>query len=390
VLSPFLIRRGREARGRGALIVEPIAVKASRADFDARPLARFTHPTIDSVSRPTPWHGLLPIPTVSSLSKLSGFRSTSFVRFGFSHLAGSETWDTPADVRLCGRRGGTFCLIATPARDIHPPKPESRVKPDYAVAFDDIFDGLRAREIWRRLGWQEVRRRYRRTVFGPFWTTLSLGIFIGAISVVWAPLFNANLRTYLPYLTAGMVSWSFVSSIVIEGCSSFTSGENLIKQLNFPYSTLAFMVVWRNTIVLFHHLVILFIIYLVLPENLSFAILLFLPGLFILALNGVWLVILLGMISARFRDVPPLIGNLMQVMLFITPIFWSPDQLGGRGRILVNLNYLYHLIDLLRSPLLGARPAALSYIITILGGIIGWLITFMIYARFRRRIAFWL
>ena len=267
---------------------------------------------------------------------------------------------------------------------------EPRVKPDYAVAYDDIFDGLRAREIWTRLGWQEVRRRYRRTVFGPFWATLSLGIFIGAISVVWAPLFNADLRTYLPYLMAGMVSWSFVSQTIIEGCASFTGSENLIKQLNFPYSTLAFMVVWRNMIVLFHHLVILLIIYLVLPENLSFAILLFLPGLFIVALNGVWLVILLGMISARFRDVPPLIGNLVQVMLFITPIFWSPDQLGGRGRILVNLNYLYHLIDLLRAPLLGGRPAALSYIVTIIGAIIGWVVTFTIYARFRRRIAFWL
>jgi ABC-type polysaccharide/polyol phosphate export permease len=264
------------------------------------------------------------------------------------------------------------------------------VKPDYAVAYDDIFDGLRAREIWTRLGWQEVRRRYRRTVFGPFWATLSLGIFIVAISVVWAPLFNADLRTYLPYLTAGMVSWSFVSQTIIEGCASFTGSENLIKQLNFPYSTLAFMVVWRNIIVLFHHLVILLMIYLVLPESLSFAILLFLPGVFIVALNGVWLVILLGMISARFRDVQPLIGNLVQVMLFVTPIFWSPDQLGGRGRILVNLNYLYHLIDLLRAPLLGGRPAALSYIVTIIGAIIGWVVTFTIYARFRRRIAFWL
>src|ERR1700730_859523 len=118
--------------------------------------------------------------------------------------------------------------LAVPQQKASAPKPEfaedSRVKPDYAIARDDIFDGLRAREIWSRLGWQEVRRRYRRTVFGPFWATLSLGIFIGAISIVWAPLFNADLRTYLPYLTAGMVSWSFVSSTIIEGCSSFTSG----------------------------------------------------------------------------------------------------------------------------------------------------------------------
>jgi ABC-type polysaccharide/polyol phosphate export permease len=99
---------------------------------------------------------------------------------------------------------------------------------------------------------------------------------------------------------------------------------------------------------------------------------------------------LLGMISARFRDIPPLVGNLMQVMLFITPIFWSADQLGAKGRYLVEPNYLYHLIDILRSPLLGKTPLALSYVLTIAGGMVGWAVTFMLYARFRRRIAFWL
>jgi ABC-type polysaccharide/polyol phosphate export permease len=264
------------------------------------------------------------------------------------------------------------------------------VKPDYAVARTDLIDGIFAFQIWTRLGWQEVKRRYRRTVFGPLWATLSLGIFIGAISFVWAPLFNADVRTYLPYLTAGMVSWSFVSALITEGCASFTAGEGIIKQLNFPYSTFTFMVVWRNTIVLFHHLAILIVVYIALPERVSFNILLFIPGVLIVAVNGAWIVMLLGMVSARFRDIPPLIGNLVQVMLFITPIFWEPSQLGAKARYFVDPNYLYHLVDILRAPLLGDRPTLLSYATTIVGAILGWAITLMIYARFRRRIAFWL
>jgi len=264
------------------------------------------------------------------------------------------------------------------------------VKPDYAIARADIIDGIFAFQIWTRLGWQEVKRRYRRTVFGPFWATVSLGIFIGAISFVWAPLFKAELRTYLPYLTAGMVSWAYIAAILGEGCSTFIAGEGLIKQLNFPYSTFAFMVIWRNTIVLFHHLAIVVVVYAVFPERISFNVLLFIPGLLIVAANGAWIAMLLGMVSARFRDIPPLVGNLVQVMLFITPIFWSPSQLGDKGRYFVDLNYLYHLIDVLRSPLLGERPAAISYGITIVGAMVGWMITLMVYARFRRRIAFWL
>ncbi len=264
------------------------------------------------------------------------------------------------------------------------------MKPDYAIAQADIIDGIFAFQIWTRLGWQEVKRRYRRTVFGPLWATLSLGIFIAAISFVWAPLFKQEVRTYLPYVTAGMVSWSFVSALITEGCSSFTAGEGLIKQLNFPYSTFAFMAVWRNTIVLFHHLAILIVVYIALPERVSFNILLFIPGLLIVVVNGAWMVMLLGMVSARFRDIPPLIGNLVQVMLFITPIFWSPSQLGDKARYFVYPNYLFHLVDILRSPLLGDRPAMFSYATTIVGAVLGWAVTFMIYARFRRRIAFWL
>jgi len=80
----------------------------------------------------------------------------------------------------------------------------------------------------------------------------------------------------------------------------------------------------------------------------------------------------------------------VQVMLFITPIFWEPSQLGAKARYVVTPNYLYHLVDILRSPLLGDRPATFSYAITILGAILGWVVTLMVYARFRRRIAYWL
>jgi ABC-type polysaccharide/polyol phosphate export permease len=283
--------------------------------------------------------------------------------------------------------------VAVTAPNTHAPHAfvkEPPVIPDYAVAKADVVGGIYAYPIWTRLGWQEVKRRYRRTIFGPFWATLSLGIFIGAISFVWAPLFKANLQTYLPFVTAGMISWSYVSAVVTEGSTTFTGGESLIKQLNFPYSAFVFIVVWRNMIVLFHHFVILIFVYAAFPAMLNFNILLLPLGLAIVALNGVWIATLLGMISARFRDIPPLVGNLLQVMLFITPIFWEPGQLGHTGEYFVKLNYLYHLVDIMRSPLLGHTPLLLSYIVTIVGGMLGCVGTFLIYARFRRRIAFWL
>ena len=134
------------------------------------------------------------------------------------------------------------------------------VKADYATARADIIDGLLSFRIWTRLGWQEVKRRYRRTVFGPFWATMSIGMFIGGMVFIWAPLFNADVRSYLPFLSAGLVAWTFATALITEGCGTYTAGVSLITQLNFPYTVLNFMVVWRNIIVFFHNVVIVVIV----------------------------------------------------------------------------------------------------------------------------------
>lgn len=235
-----------------------------------------------------------------------------------------------------------------------------------------------------------MKRRYRRTVLGPFWATLSLGIFIGAISFVWAPLFGTKLDVYLPFFASGMVAWTLTSSIVAESCSTFAAGEGLIKQLNFPFSILVFVTVWRNLIVFLHHLVILGLIYLVYPPATWGGFLLVPLGLLIVAIHGVSLGALIGILCTRYRDVSPLVGNLMQVLLFVTPIFWSADQLGRRGEFYIEFNYLYHLVRVVREPLRGGFPGFSSYAITISGGLISCLLVFELYARFRRRIVYWL
>ncbi len=264
------------------------------------------------------------------------------------------------------------------------------MKPDYASAWHDLYSGFTKWHIWTRLGWQEVKRRYRRTVLGPFWATMSIGMFIGGMAFIWAPLFRTSVTDYLPFLAAGLVAWTYTTSLITEGCTTYTASEGLIKQLSFPFSILNYMVVWRNIIVFFHNLVIVALVNVVLPVDVTWATLLFIPGILIVALNGLWITILLGMLSARFRDIPPLIGNLVTIMMFVTPVFWRSEQLGPNAQRYIDLNFMYHLIEVIRAPLLGHVPALLSYWVTLAGVPIGAVVTFAVYARFRSRIAYWL
>jgi ABC-type polysaccharide/polyol phosphate export permease len=264
------------------------------------------------------------------------------------------------------------------------------VKPYYSHAWHDFVDGMFQWRIWTRLGWQEVKRRYRRTVLGPFWATLGIGMFIGGMVFIWAPLFKTSVTSYLPYLTAGMVSWTFIVALITEGGGTYTAGFAIITSLNFPFTILNFMVIWRNLIVFFHNIVIVVLVVAVLPIPVNWSTLLVIPGVLIVAANGIWITMLLGMVSARFRDIPPLVGNLTTILMFVTPVFWMATQLGPRAQTYIKLNYVYHLIEIMRQPMLGQTPPLVSYAVTILGALVGSALTIMIYARFRRRIPYWL
>jgi ABC-type polysaccharide/polyol phosphate export permease len=261
----------------------------------------------------------------------------------------------------------------------------------YDVALNDFAGGLASWRMWGRFGWQEIKRRYRRTVIGPFWTTLSLGIFMFALGTVWANLWHQNPKIYLPFLCTGLLAWNMVAAIVSEGCTTFVAAEGLIKQLRFPYSILACSVAWRNVIVFLHNLLILVAVSVYAGLRPGWATLLVLPGLGLIWLNGVWVATMLGMCCARYRDVQQVVLSLLQISMFVTPIFFTPEQLGQRmNKYFVQANPLYHYVTVVRAPLLAMVPSALTYEVVLFGTVVGWGLTLWLYSRFRRRLAYWL
>lgn len=260
----------------------------------------------------------------------------------------------------------------------------------YEPTFADIKDGTLAWQIWGRLGWRETRLRYQRTVIGPFWTTLSLGIFVLITGFLWSHLWHKDVKSYLPFLTSGMIAWLLFSTMVSEGCNTFVASELLVKQLRVPYTMLAWSIVWRNLVVFGHNLLIYVVVVIYAGVPITWATLLLIPGLLLLSLNGLWITLTLGLICARYRDIQQVVVSLLQIAMFVTPIFWAPSQLKGRIVVLANYNLLYHYVEIVRAPLMGLAPPALSWAVVIAATVAGWWLTVALYARFRRRLPYWL
>jgi ABC-type polysaccharide/polyol phosphate export permease len=244
--------------------------------------------------------------------------------------------------------------------------------------------------MWGRLGWRENKRRYRRTVIGPFWSTLSLAVFVIVLGVVWSRLWQQDPKDYMPYLTSGMLVWLLLSVTISESCIAFINLETLIKQVRVSYTLLACAVVWRNVIVFFHNILIFLLVAIYAGVAVNAATLLVFPGLLLFCINAVWVVLLLGIACVRYRDIQQLVTTLLQVSMFVTPVFWQPTQLGGDLQFVVQFNPLYHFVEIVRAPLLGRVATAETWYVVSGMAVAGWAVVFFLFSRFRRRIPYWL
>ena len=265
------------------------------------------------------------------------------------------------------------------------------LKPIVTSASADLAQGITQWHIYGRLGWLEMKRRYRRTVLGPFWGTFSVMLFVGAMGTIGVELWNRDARSYVPFLAAGLIVWILIQTIVNESCALFISSQTLFRQMRMNYSVLAYALVWRNLIVFAHNIgVYLLGLAIFVPENFGLAMLLVIPGVMMVAVNAVWIALLLGMVCLRFRDLQQLTANLIQIGIFVTPVFWPPDVLKGSRRIVfVAFNPLYHMIEIIRLPLTNQVPSVSNYVALAAMSAVGWTVTMIVFGRYRRRIAYW-
>jgi ABC-2 type transport system permease protein/lipopolysaccharide transport system permease protein len=255
-------------------------------------------------------------------------------------------------------------------------------------AVEDIRRGWERRELWTMMASQDTRQRYRRSVIGPFWMTLSMGIFIGALGLLYSVIFAQQLEHYMPYVAAGFIVWGLVSGLILDGGQVFINNEGMIRQLPAPLSLYVFRMVWSNLINFAHNVVIFAVVAVWFQIDAGWRTLLAVPGVLLVALNGLWMGLLLGLISARFRDVPQILASLVQVTFFLTPIIWLPDMLSGRTFV-VDWNPIYHLIEMVRAPLLGKVQEAATILRTGMITVSGWAFALAFYTVYRWRIPYW-
>lgn len=259
------------------------------------------------------------------------------------------------------------------------------------IALNDIMFGLQGWQLWTNMGLSDIKQRYRRTVLGPLWTTLNHALFITCLSLVFVFLWKTNVNTFLLSFSTGYISWVFISTIISESCLVFVSAESILKQIHIPFFSFCLIVVFRNLLVFFHHLLVYLILLIILSISINQNMFYIFPGLLLVCFTGLWLSLLIGIVCARYRDFQQVVSLMIQTSLFITPIFWLPTQLAGIPyKAMVQYNPLFHFIQILRQPLIGECPDIFSWVFVSLISIVGFIITLLIFSKKRATLIFWL
>lgn len=256
------------------------------------------------------------------------------------------------------------------------------------VGLRDIVAGASRRELWMFLGWREVRKQYQRSVLGPFWLTLNMGVLVTALGFFYSQIFQQDIADFLPYVALGFIVWGLISGQILEACTVFTSAATSVRQSYLPFSVYAYQLVWRQLMIFFHNCAIFVVVALIFGIWPGMTGLLALPGIAIILVAGFGLALILGPLSARFRDIPPITASVTQIFFFLTPIIWTPASVPERATFVL-YNPFYHFVAIVREPLLGHAPTGTNWIVTIsLTGLFA-VVAVLFFSRLRSRIPYW-
>jgi lipopolysaccharide transport system permease protein len=257
-------------------------------------------------------------------------------------------------------------------------------------AMADVAGGLRLWRLAWALGWLDIRLRYRGSMLGPFWLTISTGVMVAALGVLYSTLFKIGLRDYLPFLALSQVLWGFLAALVSEACTTFTDAEGVIRSVRMPFFVFSMRALIRNVIALGHNIVVIVVVFAVFSVWPTWEAFLAIPGLLIWVIDALALTLLLGAFCARFRDIQPIVNSVMQIAFFVTPVIWKPDQLGASGIAKLPFSPFFDLLEIVRGPILGSDVSGMTWVGAIAYSLALCGISWAFFVRARGRVTFWI
>lgn len=250
----------------------------------------------------------------------------------------------------------------------------------------DINATLRLKNVWWELASEDIADSHRRTMLGPIWPLLNYLLLVGTLLMIFGN--SASPFNFTGYVASGMLVWLFISDTLSMSSSLFIREQSFIKGTVLPIS----LYVMRQTLMItmrsFYALLGAVPILLMSGIDITPALLSLAPAIFLLLLTAPAVAVLFGTVGAFFRDFQFVVTNSMRLLMFITPVFWTDNGIGGWRGFLYYWNPLTHYIDIVRQPVVEGIVPMNSWAITLLTSLLLSMTALFLLGKFQRQIVF--
>ena len=257
------------------------------------------------------------------------------------------------------------------------------------MLLDNLKFALKTRRAWWFTATSRSRARFARTTLGSFWLGFSNLLSILTLGIVYGTVFSVdNFRSYFLYLGIGLVIWNTISSSISNAPQLFAHNSSNIKNMNLKplFYTLEEWSFQLQTFLQSFSLVFFVFLFLkkVLIVNLFFYS--WIPFLNLIIFIY-WFPVLICLISVRFTDIAQLVPIVLQLVFLTSPILYRKESLGDLSWI-VNINFIYKILDPLRVSILDGYINYQNAFIILLLNLCGFLLTMLLLNNDSKRLPF--
>jgi ABC-2 type transport system permease protein len=256
--------------------------------------------------------------------------------------------------------------------------------------FADLAAGLRMTDLWRTFAWDEIQQRYRRSILGVAWIMIAYAMFVGGVSVIFSAFTREDTSFFLMHVALGFAAFNFIVGNITDGCTVFTGARAWIHSIALPHSIHVYRSICRSIFIFGLQLIMAALIVVAVGWRPSLLNLWVLPAILVFLLNAVAIQYLMGLISARFRDVTHLVTSITRLLFFVTPILWVRSDLGAGRSSFADFNPVAHYVEIFRAPLMNLEPRPLSWVVVLVLTVLVWIAAAIVASRVRQRLAYWL
>ncbi|MEZ0470911.1 ABC transporter permease [Luteimonas salinilitoris] len=255
-----------------------------------------------------------------------------------------------------------------------------------------LRDSMRYPEFWAYSSWLDIATKYRRTRLGLAWIFMPVAVFVGAIGSIYSRIMGHDPEYYIAYLATGYVVWRFMVQCTNEAASILRGHKSFIMDGRTRLTDFVLRSLSKAFFYFACSVLIVLAALLWSPQMHGTNLLTLLITFPLVILNMIWWSTCIALIGARHPDAGEAANTMLRFGMLLTPILWVGDRFppGTFGWWAVHGNPAYHLITVVRAPILGESVETISLTYVAAMTLAGWVLAAVLYRRYSRFVPLWI